>query len=106
MFRNPQSVRGQIKKARILKRHKQIEAARLLGVSKATVLHGERDETEEIPAVYVPKIIRFVGYNAEIKLAQPGPLSKWFRRSRGQTAKARARELNVPELTGCAWETS
>lgn len=103
---NPQTVGGHIKKARVLKGLTQVEAAKHFGVCEATFLHWEKDQTKEIPAVYVPKVIAFVGYNPEQKPEEEGLMLKWSRRSRGRTPTVRALQLNVHKSTVCARESA
>ena len=95
---------GHLKKARALKGLNQVAAAKLLAVCQMTYIHWERDQTAEIPAICMPKVIEFIGYNPEPEPQAANDRLKWKRRTHGYTAKSRGVELGIHECTVCARE--
>ncbi|MSQ50037.1 MAG: transcriptional regulator [Betaproteobacteria bacterium] len=101
--KNPQTIAEHIRKARGLRKLTQRQAALLLGVAPFTVLNWEKGHTEP-PAMAVPTIRRFLGYDP-----YPAPTTLperllALRRLHGWSIAEAARKLGVDEGTWGGWE--
>ena len=100
----PQTVGEHILKKRLENGLTQAELAGLLGVDVATVLNWEKGHITTIPALRMPALIQFLGYNPEPEPDSVGARLKWKRRSVGWTIDEAARRNSVDSSTWEAWE--
>ena len=93
-----------VRKRRLELRLSQLEVARLLGVNECTVNNWERWRTEPTLRV-LPGIIDFLGYRPDLDSAGTlGERMKAYRRTKGFSRKALARQLGIDPDTLGKWE--
>ena len=80
-----------ILKKRLDDRLSQAELAERFEIDVATVLNWEKGYVKTIPAVRMPAVIKFLGYNPEPEPDSVGARVKWKRRSLGWTIGEAAR---------------
>lgn len=100
----PQTVGEHVRKRRKEMKLSQEAAAKLLGVSAATVLNWEKGKTEP-PIAPMPAIFRFLGYDPFPKpMSLPERLLA-KRRQMGWSLNEAAQNLGVDEGTWRVWES-
>ena len=77
----------------------QADVARILGVTESTVINWEKDRTK--PTLrFMPKVIEFLGCEPSIGDVETlGGRSVLYRRSRGMTQKALAKQIGIDPTT-------
>lgn len=81
----------------------QVQAAKLMNVSDATVLNWEKGETEP-PAGFWPAIMAFLGYEPFPAPATLAERMSAFRRREGLSVKEAAQRAGVDEASWSRWE--
>lgn len=94
-----------LRRARLVKGQHQGCVAELLGISTATLLHYEKNQTKSAVRYY-PKIMEYLGYCPYRQNESFGEMLRYYRLHAGLNVKQLAREIGADERTVSAWEAN
>lgn len=100
----PKTVGEHILKKRLSDGISQAALAKSFGIDPVTLLHWEKGQTAIIPALKLPVVIQFLGYNPEPEPETVGRRLRWKRRSLGWSIREAADKNSVDSSTWEAWE--
>lgn len=102
---NPQTIGQHVKKRRLDLGLKQIDAARIIGVSPWVLELWERERRSPRGKNW-PRIIQFLEYDPRPKPTTPGSWLVWFRDLIGSDQRSLAQTLGIDVRTLRVWESS